>query len=123
MSDDVHPDDTSAACAQARSLRAQARAGGLRFEAYLPPRLADWLLARIEQGVFADPSEAVFAILGEQEELEPHRDLRQELLRRRLQAADDDPRRLIPGEQVVAAMKKRFAAPQPVPARWEKSPQ
>ena len=39
---------------QARVLREQARAGGLRFEAYLPGDMADWLLAQIEQGHFGD---------------------------------------------------------------------
>jgi antitoxin ParD1/3/4 len=65
--------------AQAKALRKQAAEGGLRFEAYLPPQLAEWLLERIEKGVFLDPSEAVFVLLGEYEELEPHTDLRQEL--------------------------------------------
>ena len=40
----------------ARALREQVRAGGLRFEAYLPPALADWLLDHIERGMFADGS-------------------------------------------------------------------
>src|SRR3546814_8489822 len=44
---------------QAKALREQARAGGLRFEAYLTGDQADWLLERIERGMFADPSEAV----------------------------------------------------------------
>jgi hypothetical protein len=48
---------------QAKVLREQARAGGLRFEAYLPGDMADWLLAQVEQGHFVDPSEAVFAIV------------------------------------------------------------
>src|SRR3546814_2918576 len=48
---------------QAKALREQARAGGLRFEAYLTGDQADWLLERIERGMFADPSEAVFAIV------------------------------------------------------------
>src|SRR3546814_2528070 len=51
---------------QAKALREQARAGGLRFEAYLTGDQADWLLERIERGVFADPSEAVFAIRSEE---------------------------------------------------------
>ena len=68
------------ATAQARALREQARKGGLRFEAYLPPGLADWLLDLIERGVFADPSDAVFIILGEHRDLEPHSDLRLEVL-------------------------------------------
>src|SRR3546814_2668605 len=67
---------------QAKALREQARAGGLRFEAYLPGDMADWLLAQVERGHFVDPSEAVFAIVQNFIEMEPHRDLRDELLRR-----------------------------------------
>jgi hypothetical protein len=59
--------------AQAKALRVQAEKGGLRFSAYLPPGLADWLLGLIEKGTFHDPSEAVFVILGEHQDLEPHR--------------------------------------------------
>jgi Arc/MetJ-type ribon-helix-helix transcriptional regulator len=72
---------------QAKVLREQARAGGLRFEAYLPGDMADWLLAQVEQGHFVDPSEAVFAIVKNFIEMEPHRDLRDELLRRILDAS------------------------------------
>src|SRR3546814_11255143 len=43
---------------QAKALREQARAGGLRFEAYLTGHQADWLLERIERGLFADTSES-----------------------------------------------------------------
>src|SRR3546814_17876285 len=43
---------------QAKALREQARAGGLRFEAYITGDQADWLLERIERGMFADPSVA-----------------------------------------------------------------
>jgi hypothetical protein len=78
--------------AQAGALRAQATKGGLVFAAYLPPRLAEWLLDLIERGEFADPSEAVFVILGEHRELEPHADLRDQFLRRSCQAESDDPR-------------------------------
>ena len=49
--------------AQARALKEQAGKGGLRFEAYLPPGLAEWLLDLIERGVFADPSEAATVIV------------------------------------------------------------
>lgn len=38
---------------QAQVLRDPTTQGGLRFQAYLPPRLALWVLDRIEQGVFA----------------------------------------------------------------------
>jgi hypothetical protein len=55
----------------------------LRFQAFLPPILALWILDRIERGVFTDPSEAVFVLLDEARELElePHQHLRQELLK------------------------------------------
>lgn len=106
--------------AQARELAAQAKEGGLRFEAYLPSDLALWLLGLIERGVFASPSEAIFVMLGEQRELEPHRDLRQEILRRSLQAAMDDPRPLTSGEEVFRTLRKRFSEPLPEPAQWQR---
>src|SRR3546814_12756237 len=66
---------------QAKALREQARAGGLRFEAYLTGDPADCLLERIERGMFADPSAAVFAIVKNFIDMEPHHDLLVELLR------------------------------------------
>jgi antitoxin ParD1/3/4 len=105
--------------ARAKALREQAEKGGLRFSAYLPPELAGWLLGLVEKGIFHDPSEAVFVILGEHRDLEPHADLRRELLSRSLQAAVDDPRPSIPGEEVFKELKKRIASPQE-PAVWEK---
>lgn len=104
--------------ARARALRDQARVGGLRFEAYLPSSLADWLLGHIERGTFRDSSEAVFVMLGEQEELEAHPDLREELLRRGVQAAMDDPRPGIPAEEVHAYFAKMLEEPRPEPAVW-----
>jgi len=44
------PEAYLARIAQARALREQAGKGGLRFEAYLPPDLAEWLLDLIERG-------------------------------------------------------------------------
>ncbi len=76
--------------AQAKTLREQAKTAGMRFNVYLPPELADWLLGLVEKGTFTDPSEAVYVMLQEARELEPHRDLRCELLSRRLQAAEHD---------------------------------
>jgi antitoxin ParD1/3/4 len=104
----------------AAAIHDQARQSGLRFEAYLPPALADWLLARIESGVFTDPAEAVFVLLTESRELEPHTDLRGELLRRSLQAAADDPRPAIPHEVVEAWLNHLMEAPRPEPAVWKK---
>jgi hypothetical protein len=104
--------------AKARALRSQAEKGGLRFSAYLPPELASWLLGLIETGMFQDPSEAAFVILGEHRELEPHADLRRELLSRRLQSAMDDARTGIPLEDVITELKSR--RPLPEPAEWVK---
>jgi len=116
------PEDQAKRRAQAQALRPQARSSGLRFEAYLPPGLADWLLAHIERGTFRDPSEAVFVIFGEHEELEPHSDLRQELLKRSLQAAFDDPRPGIPAEEVFSQLRARMQQPRAEPAVWRKLP-
>ena len=104
--------------AQATALREQAKAGGLRCSVYLPPGLAEWLLRLVEDGSFIDPSEAVFVKMQEAQELEPHHDLRRELLTRVLQAAADDPRPRIPGEEVFRRLKERCAS-FPEPAVWE----
>jgi Arc/MetJ-type ribon-helix-helix transcriptional regulator len=116
---DDNPSGNSVERAQASRLREQARAGGLRFEAYLPPDLADWLLGRIEAGRFADPSEAVFAIVGETRDLEPHGDLRGELLRRRLEAAGTDLGAARPADEVFHELQRELAKPLPEPARWQ----
>ncbi len=105
--------------AQAIALREQAKAGGLRFSVYLPPGLADWLLGLVEKGTFIDPSEAAFVMLQEAQELEPHHDLRHELLNRILQAAENDPRPGIPAEEVFRRLKEERAS-SPEPAVWEK---
>jgi antitoxin ParD1/3/4 len=104
--------------AQARALREQARKGGLRFEVYLPSNLAEWLLDLVEEGVFTDPGEAVFVILGEHKDLEPHADLREEILRRTLQAAMDDPHPGFTAEEVNERMRKSMSEPRAEPAVW-----
>jgi len=108
-----------AAMSRARELRALAAKGGLRFEAYLPAALALWLLDRIDQGKFHDPSEAAFVLFQQGEDLEPHADLRHELLRRTLRAAMDDPHPGIPHDQFTAEMARRLSQPLPDPAVWE----
>lgn len=105
---------------QARALREQARAGGLRFEAYLTGDQADWLLERVERGMFVDPSEAVFAIVQNFRELEPHRDLRDELLGRMLDASAAELESARPADEVFDELRQLHAQPRPEPARWEK---
>lgn len=114
------PADKAHAAEQAKQLRNQVAEGGLRFEAYLPPALALWLLDLIEQGKFLDPSDAVFVILGKHKELEPHADLRRELLKRSIQAAIDDPRPAIPFKEGMAEIREMLKQPRLEPARWEK---
>jgi antitoxin ParD1/3/4 len=103
---------------QAQDVRQAATEGGLRFQAYLPPELALWLLDRIEQGMFLDPSEAVFVLLDEAREMEPNLDLRQELLKRRILSAADDPRPSIPADEFMAEFEAMRRRPQPKPAVW-----
>ena len=105
--------------AQAKALRVQAEKGERRFSAYLPPGLADWLLGLIEKGTFHDSSEAVFVILGEHRDLDPHTDLRREILARSLQATIDDPSPSIPAEEVFKDLRELRASPLE-PAVWEK---
>jgi len=120
MTADELLDDNPEQRAQAAALRDQAREGGLRFEAYLPPALADWMLERIERGTFADPSEAVFAIVGNFRDLEPHHDLRDELLGRMLAASAAELESARPAEAVFAELREEMARPRPEPARWQK---
>jgi Arc/MetJ-type ribon-helix-helix transcriptional regulator len=112
-------EERAKSAAQARALRAQAKEGGLDFAVYLPPDMADWVLGLIESGQFQDPGDAVFVMLQQAMELEPHRDLREELLRRMLQEARNDPRPPIPAKEVFKRLREKFAQPRPVPAKWE----
>lgn len=75
---------------QARDLKEQAKTGGLKFEAYLPPNLAEWVLDMVEEGIFIDPCEAIFVYMGQAKDIEPHDDLKEEILRRRIQQGIDD---------------------------------
>lgn len=106
------------AARQAEALRAQARSGGLRFNAYLPPELADWVLGLIGRGIFDSPAEAVFAFMQEQMELEPHGDLRDELLRRRTSAAMNDPRPALTLDQIRARIRL-WTSNRHEPACWQ----
>ena len=111
---------------QAKALRDQARAGGLRFEAYLPGELADWLLERVERGMFVDPSEAVFAIVRNFIDMEPHRDLRDERLRRILDESIASSREDMKADrthdldEVFDELRQEMAKPRPGAAHWQK---
>jgi antitoxin ParD1/3/4 len=63
----------------------------------------------------------VFVILGGHKNLEPHADLRRELLKRTLQASMDDPRPSIPHEQLMEQLRKMTEAPRAEPAGWRRA--
>ena len=115
------PSERARDIAQAMALREQACKGGLRFEVFLPPGLAEWVLDFVERGVFVDPSAAVFVILGEHQDLEPHGDLRTEILKRSLDASINDPRPPIPLDEFKKKMAERMAELRPEPAVWRKN--
>lgn len=102
---------------QARSLKERAKAGGLRFEAYLPPGLAEWVLEMVEKGEFVDPSEAVFVFMQQARELDPHNDLKEELLRRKIEQAREGP--YIDQNEVFNDLNER-AKNRKEPAYWDK---
>ena len=60
------PADRERDIAPAQTLREQASQGGLRFDVFLPPSLAEWVRDLVARGMFVDPSEAVFVMLGAQ---------------------------------------------------------
>jgi hypothetical protein len=79
------------------------------------------VLPLIERRVFTDPGEAVLVMLDEQQELEPHADLREELSRRSCQQAIDDPRPGISAKEMNERMEKLLALPLPPPAVWQRT--
>ena len=105
------------------SICQQACEGGLRFEAYLPPRLAEWVIALVDQDVFHSPTEAVFVAMQSFQELDEHPDLKQELLKRAIQKGIDSAKEGggIPAEQVMERLRQEMARPRPEPAVWDKS--
>lgn len=72
--------------------------------------------------MFVDPAEAVFAIVQNFIDMEPHRDLRDELLRRILERSLEDVKagRVRDADEVFAELRRELAKPRPEAARWEK---
>ena len=106
---------------QAKALREKvAKGSGLSFETYLVPSQAEWILKMVEDGIFVDPSETIFVLMQEAQELSAHEDLRTELLNRSLQKSIDDPRPGIPAEEVMKEMEEKMKEPRPETVTWEK---
>jgi Arc/MetJ-type ribon-helix-helix transcriptional regulator len=109
--------------ARLASVRRQAAAGGLTFEAYLPPTLAEWVIRLVEQEVFHSPAEAVFVAVQSFRELHEHPDVKQALLKRMLQKGMDSLEESggIPAEEVMARLQEAMAGPRAAPAVWDKA--
>lgn len=106
---------------QAKALRRKAAQGsGLSFEVFLTPDLAEWILSMVEMGEFIDPGEAVYVLMQQAKELSPHDDLRKELLSRMLQAAEDNPSPLIPGEEAFERLEDIIKEPVQETVVWKK---
>ena len=117
----VWPEDEETAKArieQVQKLKPVAAESGLRFEAYLPPDLAEWVLDQVERGDFVDPSEAIFVYMQQAQELSPHDDLKAELLKRKLEESMKGP--FISGEDVFERLRCELdEQTDSEPARWE----
>jgi antitoxin ParD1/3/4 len=105
------------------SVRRQAAEGGLTFEAYLPPALAEWVIGLVEHEVFHSPAEAVFVAMQSFRELDDHPDLKQKLLSRAIQKGIDSAEEGggIPAEEVMERLRKAMEEPRAEPAVWDKS--
>lgn len=103
-------------------LQKQIAAAGLRFEAYLPPDLALWVVELVEQGVFTSPSEAVFVAMQTFQELERHPSVKKELLRAIIAdaAKEAEQGKGIPHEKVMAKLEK-MNSQSSEPAVWHRS--
>jgi hypothetical protein len=105
------------------AVRRQAAMGGLAFEAYLPPGLADWVIGLVEEGVFHSPAEAVFVAMQSFRNLEEHPDVKRELLNRILQTRIDaaEQGKGMSGEDVMARLRNEMAGPRAEPAVWDRA--
>ncbi len=107
---------------QAKRLKEQARSDGLKFETYLTPDLAEWVLDMVEQGIFIDPGEAVFVFMCEAKDIEPYDDIKSEILKRRLEASlkDIEEGRVYTSEEVFKKIKDKAAKEKTSAAVWMK---
>jgi antitoxin ParD1/3/4 len=105
------------------SVRRQAAEGGLRFEAYLPPSLAEWVISLVEQEIFLSPSEAVFVAMQSFRELDQHPDVKRELLERTLQnrVASAEEEGGMPAREVITRLRQVAEGPRAEPAVWDKA--
>jgi antitoxin ParD1/3/4 len=113
-------DDTAKArIEQAQKLKSTVADAGLRFDVYLPPDLASWILEQVERGDFIDPAEAVFIHMQQARDLDSHDDLKSELLKRKLLASMKSGS--VPGKEAFERIFNEAENKMHIqPARWEK---
>ncbi len=128
--ENIHPFETEESAnlriEQARRLKPLVRENGLKFEVFLPTNLGTWVLDMIEEGRFLDPSEAVFVMMGLAKDLDPHQDLKDELLKRELdrRVASMEAGRYFTIQEFKAHMEelKTKLKTRQEPTVWEKNP-
>lgn len=91
---------------------------GMSFEVFVTPDLAQWLLEKVKRGDFIDPAETAYYLLQEAQELEPHKDLRREILKRKLEEAMKGP--FYDGDEVMKKLREQMKEPIPETVIWEK---
>ena len=89
-------------------IRQRIRERGVVFEVFLPEGLADWLKAKIADDTFESYQEAAFVAFGDLRDLMEFPDARLALLRARVQAAINDDRPPLSGEQVFRDLEERI---------------
>lgn len=104
---------------QAEALRDRAARDGLRFEAYLPPSIAEWVLDEIIAGHFVEPSELAFYAVKQSQELGRHPHVCDALLKAQLEGAiaQAEAGDVISGEEVFVRLREQVAEMEE-PPRW-----
>jgi antitoxin ParD1/3/4 len=88
-------------------VRRKIRERGSTFEVFLPEGIADWVKAKVAEGLFEDPAEMAFVALQRFIELCEHPEVEKQLLKAVLEDSMNDPRPGIPAEQVFADLEAR----------------
>lgn len=130
LPENIHPLETEESAKlrieQVRRLKPLVRENGLKFEAFLPSSLAIWILEMVENGDFHSPSEAVFVMMGLAKNLDPHQDLKEEILKREFDKRinNSDETKYYSLEEVKTRMEevKEKLKNRSEPPIWEKIP-
>jgi Uma2 family endonuclease len=107
MSDATRPNDEFTPEERAR-IQAHIRARGMTFEVFLPESLANWLRAKLTEGVFSDTKEAAFVAFQDLRDLDEQPQIREQLLNAVTEDRLGDQRPGIPAEQWIEAQRARW---------------